>query len=69
MLIPPKIIGKVVGVGLCAAPYVMLSNTGKEVETNLLKLGTETCPYTNWSGNLNHIKRHCIPVIRYKDGG
>ena len=33
-----NLLGKVVGGGLCAAPYVMLSNIGKDVETNLLKL-------------------------------
>ena len=33
-----KLLGTMVGGGLCAAPSVMLSNIGKEIETNLLKL-------------------------------
>ncbi|MDD4568860.1 MAG: hypothetical protein PHE70_01830 [Tepidanaerobacteraceae bacterium] len=33
-----NLLGKVVGGGLGAAPYVILSNIGKDVEANLLKL-------------------------------
>jgi len=33
-----SLLGMVVGGGLCAAPSVLLSNIGKEVEINLLKL-------------------------------